>query len=388
MKAITGGKLIVPDERGIFRVLSEHAILYGQNIERIVPESKLSIGEHSSFEEIIDAKGAYVSPGFVNVHIHGAMGADAMDDDAEAVLTLAHHQASTGVTSFLPTTMTCPIPAIRRALSHIRAAMKQRGGARVLGAHMEGPFISTARCGAQDAAHIIPADFALIEPFLDVLKLVTFAPEELPEGSDFVDRCQTAGVVLSIGHSAADYETARRCFAERNIRHVTHLFNGMAPFHHREPGLVGAALESEADCELIADNIHSHPTAHRLLWNAKRERHIVLVTDSMRATGLDDGESELGGQKVFVRNGVATLASGAIAGSVLTMDRAVKIFAENTNCGLPAAVACATRSAAESLGLYDKIGSLETGKRADFTIFDKDVRIQKTIVGGENVYEF
>ena len=127
MKAITGGKLIVPDERGIFRVLSEHAILYGQNIERIVPESKLSIGEHSSFEEIIDAKGAYVSPGFVNVHIHGAMGADAMDDDAEAVLTLAHHQASTGVTCFLPTTMTCPIPAIRRALSHIRAAMKQRG---------------------------------------------------------------------------------------------------------------------------------------------------------------------------------------------------------------------------------------------------------------------
>ena len=388
MKAITGGKLIVPDERGIFRVLPKHAILYGQNIEQIVPESKLSPGERSSCDVIIDAKGAYVSPGFVNVHIHDAMGADAMDDDAEAVLTVAHHQASTGVTSFLPTTMTCPIPAIRRALSHIRVAMKQRGGARVLGAHMEGPFISAARCGAQDAAHIIRADFALIEPFLDVLKLVTFAPEELPNGSDFVEHCKTANVVLSIGHSAADYETARRCFAEWNIRHVTHLFNGMAPFHHREPGLMGAALESEADCELIADNIHSHPTAHRLLWNAKRGRHIVLVTDSMRATGLGDGESELGGQKVFVRNGVATLASGAIAGSVLTMDRAVKIFAENTNCGLPAAVACATRSAAESLGLYDKIGSLETGKRADFTIFDKDVRIQKTIVGGEKVYEF
>ncbi|MBR1885641.1 MAG: N-acetylglucosamine-6-phosphate deacetylase [Schwartzia sp.] len=387
MKAIAGGRLIVPGEGESFRVLSGYAILYGEKIERIVPEAELFTDGTDAPEHVIDAQGDYVSPGFVNVHIHGAMGADAMDDDADAVPTMARHQVSTGVTSFLPTTMTCPMPAVRRALSRIRAAMRTQDGARVLGAHMEGPFINAARCGAQDAAHILPADFSLIEPFLDVLRLVTFAPEELPQGSDFIERCAAAGVVLSVGHSAADYETAQRCFVEKNIRHVTHLFNGMAPFHHRAPGLVGAALESGADCELIADNVHSHPTAHRLLWRAKQGRHIILITDSIRATGLGDGRSELGGQAVFVKEGTATLADGTIAGSVLTMDRAVKNFAENTCCGLPAAVACATKNAAASLGLYGELGSLAPGKRADFTIFDEDVQIQKTIVDGNLMYQ-
>ena len=387
MKAVFGGKLIVPDSRGEFRVLYEHALLYEKTIARIVPESELSADDRDDFSERLDAKGAFVSPGFVNVHIHGAMGYDAMDDDPAAVPAVARHQAATGVTSFLPTTMTCPMADVRRALEHIRAAMTKSGGARVLGAHMEGPFINADRCGAQDAAHILPADFELLAPFLDVLRLVTFAPEELPEGSDFIERCAAAGLVLSLGHSAADYETARRCFAERKIHRVTHLFNGMAPFHHRAPGVVGAALESEADCELIADNVHSHPSAHRLLWRAKDGRHIVLVTDSMRAAGLGDGESELGGQKVFVKDGVAALADGAIAGSLLTMNRAVKNFAENTGCGLPAAVACASKAPAESLGLYDEIGALVPGKRADFTIFDEDVRIRKTVVDGEMVFK-
>ena len=386
MKAIFGGKLIIPDARGDFRVLSEHALLYDKNIARAVPESELSADDRDNFTERIDADGAFVSPGFVNIHVHGAMGYDAMDDDEAAVPSIARHQASTGVTAFLPTTMTCPLPAIRRALERIRAAMEEPGGARVLGAHMEGPFISAARCGAQDAAHIVPADFALLEPFLDVLRLVTFAPETLPEASGFVEACKSKGLVLSIGHSAADYETALRFITGKGVRHITHLYNGMAPFHHRAPGLVGAALDTEADCELIADNIHSHPAAHRLLWRAKQGKNIILITDSMRAAGLGDGESELGGQKVFVKNNVAALADGTIAGSVLTMDRAVKTFAENTGCGLPAAVACASKAPAESLGLYGEIGSIEPGKRADLTIFDDQVHIQTTIVNGDTVY--
>lgn len=388
MKAVLGGRLIVPDSKGDFCVLSGHALLYEKNIARIVPESEFSGGDRAILDETIDADGAYVSPGFVNVHIHGAMGRDAMDDDGGAVPAMARHQASAGVTSFLPTTMTCPMEKIARALSRIRDAMGgEKGGARVLGAHMEGPFISPSACGAQDAAHILPADFKWVAPFKDVVKLITAAPEATPDGGAFLRACRENGVVVSVGHSAADYDTALRLFTEEGVRHVTHLFNGMPAFHHRSPGLVGAALESDADCELIADDIHSHPAAHRLLWRMKRGRHIVLVTDSMRATGLGDGESELGGQKVFVKDGEARLADGALAGSVLTMDRAVRNFAENTGCGLPAAVACATKNAAESIGVYDAVGSLSPGKRADITIFDDDVRIQKTVVDGEIVFD-
>ncbi len=388
MKAILGGRLIVPDADGYFCAVSGYALFYGKRIARIVPEAELSVDDRAEFETIIDAGGDYVAPGFVNVHIHGAMGYDAMDDDGAAVPAIAKHQASTGVTSFLPTTMTCPMPIIYCALARIRAVTgKAVGGARVLGAHMEGPFINPSACGAQDAAHIVPADFSLIEPFLDVVKLITVAPEAAPDNGFFVRTCRGKGVVVSVGHSAADYDTAIRLFTKEGIGHVTHLFNGMPAFHHRSPGLVGAALESGVDCELIADNIHSHPMAHRLLWSMKQGKHIVLVTDSMRATGLGDGESELGGQKVFVKDGEARLVDGALAGSVLTMDRAVVNFATNTACGIPAAVACATRNAAESIGMGKEIGSLEPGKRADIVIFDEKIRIKKTIVDGKTVFE-
>ena len=388
MKAILGGRLIVPGTEGRFCEISGHALLYEKKIARIVPEAELSADERAALETMVDAGGDYVAPGFVNVHIHGAMGYDAMDDDGEAVPVMARHQASAGVTSFLPTTMTCPMQKIHRALSRIRGAMgRNTGGARVLGAHMEGPFVSPSACGAQDAAHIVPADFTLIEPFCDVVKRITDAPEMTPDSDFFIRACRENGVIVSVGHSAADYDTAIRLFAKEGVRHVTHLFNGMPAFHHRTPGVVGAALESGADCELIADNIHSHPMTHRLLWRMKRGKHIVLVTDSIRATGLGDGESELGGQKVFVKGGEARLANGALAGSVLTMDRAVANFARNTACGIPAAVSCATTNAAESIGVSDAVGSLSPGKIADIVIFDDDVRIQTTIVGGETVFD-
>ena len=389
MKAILGGRLIAADGHGDFCALSDHALLYEKKIARILPTSSLDDQMRAGLEEIVDAKGAFVAPGFIDVHLHGALGRDAMDDEPEAVRAIARYQPQTGVTAILPTTMTCAFSAIRRALGHIRAAMsrKEPKGARILGAHMEGPFISAARCGAQDAAHIVPADFSLVEPFLDVVKRITIAPETLAKGSRFIRDCQTRGVSVSIGHSDADYDEALRCLTEEGIRHVTHLFNGMPPFHHRAPGVVGAALDTDADCELIADNLHSHPAAQRMLWRAKQGRHILLITDSIRAAGVGDGESELGGQKVFVHGARATLADGTLAGSVLTMNRAVANFAKNTGCGIPAAVACATKTPAESLGVYDEIGSLAAGKCADFVLFDDDVQIQKTVVDGEIVWE-
>ena len=387
MKAILGGRLIVPDANGEFREISDHALIYDTKIVRIARSAELSADERTNFETVIDAGGDYVAPGFINVHIHGATGHDAMDDDGDAVPAMARHQASTGVTSFLPTTMTCPVPKIHRALSRIRDAMDGNTvGARVLGAHMEGPFINPSACGAQDAAHILPMHLSPIEPFLDVVKLMTVAPEATPDSGIFIRACKEKGIVVSVGHSTADYDTALRLFTKEGVCHVTHLFNGMPAFHHRTPGLVGAALESDADCELIADNIHAHPMAHRLLWGMKQGKHIGLITDSMRATGLGDGESELGGQKVFVKNGEARLADGSLAGSVLTMDRAVANFERNTGCGIPAAVACATLNAAESIGMKNEIGSLEPGKRADITIFDENIRIKKTIIDGKVVF--
>lgn len=387
MKAVTNGKLILPDERGEFQIVEHQAILYDTKIEEIVPEMSLR-GDSVKLDEVIDAHGAYVSPGFINIHLHGCVGCDAMDDDPTALASMALYQASTGVTAMLPTTMTYDFPTIYTALDHIRAAMETPGdGARILGAHMEGPFISVERRGAQAPEHIVSADYARIVDYRDVIRLITIAPEELKGDYTFVEQCQEAGITISLGHSSADYNTARRAILQYGINHVTHLFNGMVPFHHRTPGLVGAALDTPVDCELIADNVHLHPMTQRLVWRMKQGRHIVLITDSMRACGLGDGESELGGQVVRVSGQVAALKDGTIAGSVLTLDRAVANFAANTGAGLAATVSYATKAPAVSIGAYDQMGSLEKGKRADITIFDGAVRVQRTIIGGRQVYQ-
>ena len=388
MKAITNGKLILPDERGEFQIVEHQALLYDTEIREIVPEMGIRSDIRPEVEEIIDARGAYVSPGFVNIHLHGCVGCDAMDDDPTSLPSMALYQASTGVTAMLPTTMTYDFPTIYAALDHIRGAMAAPGdGARILGAHMEGPFISVERRGAQAPEHIVPADYARIADYHDIIRLITIAPEELKGDYTFVEQCQAAGITISLGHSSADYNTARRAILQYGINHVTHLFNGMVPFHHRTPGLVGAALDTPVDCELIADNVHLHPMTQRLVWRMKQGRHIVLITDSMRACGLGDGESELGGQVVRVSGQVAALKDGTIAGSVLTLDRAVANFAANTGAGLAATVSYATKAPAESIGVYDQMGSLEIGKRADITIFDGAVRVQRTIIGGRQVYQ-
>ncbi len=387
MKAIINGKLILPDERGDFQIVEHRALLFDEKIREIVPNMGLTREDLGRLDEVIDAKGDYVSPGFINVHLHGAAGCDVMDDDPAALSAIARYQASTGVTAMLPTTMTYDFPTIYRALDHIRDAMREDGdGAVILGANMEGPFINKAQRGAQAAENIVPPDFSRIREYQGVIRIITVAPEELKGDYTFVKQCQEAGMVVSLGHSSADYNTARQAILQYGINHITHLFNGMAPFHHRRPGLAGAALDTPADCEIIADNIHLHPMTQRFLWRMKQERHIILVTDSMRACGLGDGESELGGQLVRVSGQVATLADGTIAGSVLSLDRAVANFAANTGANLAQTVACATKVPAQNLGIYRSCGSLETGKRADIVIFDGAVRVRRTIIHGRSVF--
>ena len=382
MKAIRNGILILPDECGRFTAQTELVLCYEERIARIVPAAEFSAAD---VDEVIDAAGAYVSPGFLNVHIHGADGADTMDEDADALGKIAAFQTRTGVTSFLPTTMTCAFDAVERALVRIRRTMTGRtNGARILGAHMEGPFISPAKKGAQDEQYILSPTFARIAPYRDVIKIITVAPEMIAE-DDFIESCCKSGIVVSLGHTAADYETACAAIA-RGASHITHLCNAMTGLNHRKPGMLGAALDTDANCELIVDNVHVHPAMQRIIYAAKRGTHIIPITDSMRACGLGDGISELGGQEVYVKGTRATLADGTIAGSVLRMNDGLSILRANTGAEIPAVVEMATRTPAEELNVYDRLGSLTVGKYADIAIFDEEFRIRRTIVGGRDCF--
>lgn len=374
MKAIINGRFILPQE-----IIEGQALTFDKMLEGFSDPDQLP-----AHTQIIDAGGAYVAPGFLNLHIHGCGGCDAMDGTREALTTMSRLQASTGVTGFLPTTMTCSQEAIGKALSAIREARGHEPGADILGANLEGPFISETYKGAQKACHIRKARWDFIEPYADILKILTLAPETLTD-MEFIPRCCSHRIIVSLGHSDATFEEASRAIAA-GASHITHLYNAMSPLHHRRPGLVGAALTQPVTCELIADGIHIHPAALCLAVRAKGLDKIVLITDSMRACLLGEGESELGGQKVFVKDGRATLADGTLAGSILTMEKAVQNIWKFAHLTLPQAVQLATLNPARELGLMDR-GTLEPGKRADFTMFDDDFHILQTYKKGTCIFQ-
>lgn len=390
MKAIRNGRCIVPGAAGAFEVVDGQVLLYdADGIAGLMPEADFAAGDAIAAEEVIDAGGRYVAPGFLNVHIHGCKGSDTMDATQEALGAMQAFLPRTGVTAFLPTTMTCAWQEIAAALTAVRTAMQTpRVGAQVLGAHMEGPFISPAKKGSQAEENILRADYARLAPFADVVRIVTLAPEELPEGSDFLARCRAAGIHVSIGHTAADYETARRAVLMGGAHRFTHLYDAMQGFHHRAPGTLGAAFDTDAYVELIADNVHACPMAQRLAYRVKGKDRVILITDALRACGLGDGPSELGGQRVFVQGERATLADGTIAGSVATMNRCLRLFLENTGASVADAVAMVTKNPAEDLGIYGERGSLTPGKRADITIFDEQIAVYDTIIGGRRLGPF
>ena len=377
MKAIVNANIIMKD-----KILKDHTLLFDERIVEIAEDYKINEFE---LEEVIDAGNRYLSPGFIDIHIHGCMGNDTMDDNESSISNISKSIVSTGVTAFLPTTMTMKFSIIENTIKRIRKIINNEPGASILGCHLEGPFISDEYKGAQDGKYIIKPDFRSVEVFSDVMKIVTIAPEE--EGSDeFIENCVRQGIVVAIGHTKANYEQAMRAI-QKGASHITHTFNAMTPLHHRNPGVVGAAMDSSASCELIADNIHVNPAVQRILLKVKGIDGIVLVTDAMKACLLDEGEYDLGGQKVLVRGEEARLPSGNLAGSVLTLNKALKNFINNTGVSLNEAVSTVTVNPAKILKISDRKGSISIGKDADLTLFDENFNIYSTYVKGKKVYE-
>ncbi|MBE6057889.1 N-acetylglucosamine-6-phosphate deacetylase [Clostridium sp.] len=379
MKAIVNGKIIVGNE-----ILQNKVLLFEKKIIDILDRENVCLSKN---DYIIDAKGLYISPGFIDVHIHGSGGKDVMDGEIESIKVISNTIAKRGVTSFLPTTMTMAKERIYKALDVIEQAMNMDlGGAKVLGAHLEGPFINPKYKGAQKVDFIKNPSFDFIKGYENVIKIIMLAPEK-DENFKFLKYIkENTDIVLSIGHSDATYEQAMAAI-DNGISRATHTFNAMTPLNHRKPGIIGAIMNTDISCELIADNIHVHKGAINVLTKIKGKDKIILITDSMRAGCMNNGIWELGGQKVIVKNGSARLEDNTLAGSILTLDNAIKNMKNNIDASLCEIISMVTINPAKDINIYDKKGSIEKGKDSDIVIFDKDINISMTIVEGNIVYQ-
>jgi N-acetylglucosamine-6-phosphate deacetylase len=334
-------------------------------------------------KEVIDAQGNYLSPGFIDIHIHGSGGADVMDATPHALETISSSLLQTGTTSFLATTMTMSQKEIDAALHNVTTCVSKVSGAKIAGIHLEGPFINPEKHGAQDRRYIHAPDLSLIQPYIEQVKMITLAPE-MPGAEHFIRHlCEHyPHIVLSIGHSNASFEQSKESFGW-GISHATHLFNAMNPCHHRKPGIVGAVFDSDITCDIIADLVHTHPSILKLTHQVKREK-LLLITDAMRAGCMKCGSYTLGGQQVEVKEGKAVLQDGTLAGSVLKMNEALRNMTTVSQMTRIEAVNAVTRLPARKLGLAR--GELKNGYAADIVIFDEDFSIITTIVDGEIKY--
>ncbi|MGL4990631.1 MAG: N-acetylglucosamine-6-phosphate deacetylase [Sarcina sp.] len=343
-----------------------------------------------SNEEILDANGLYLAPGFIDVHIHGAGGHDTMDGTLEAINEIAKVIVQRGTTSFTPTTMTVSAEAIVKSMEVIKYA-KENGtdGANVLGAHLEGPFISPSAIGAQNPNYLIKPSIEnfnkIVGNFEDAVVSITLAPE-VDGAKELIEYLSPKGIVCSIGHTKANYEQAMEGI-KCGCSHSTHLFNAMTGFAHREPGVVGAILDSDITTETISDGIHISYPSLRIAYKAKGIDKTLLVTDAMMACCMPNGKYSLGGQDVIVENGAARLLTGSLAGSVLTLDNAVRNIYQNTKYPLYDVVRMATYNPAKHCKVDNIKGQIKEGFDADLLLFDEDIRIKSVFVNGKLVHQ-
>lgn len=329
-----------------------------------------------------------VLPGFIDEHIHGAGGFDVMDGDMPSLETIAATLPKEGTAAFLATTMTHSVEHIKNALTNVRNYVKEnRDGATVLGVHLEGPFINIDKKGAQPGEYIATLDIARLKEYIDcsgdLIKLITVAPE-VDGALDFIKYAKDNGLTVSAGHTSATYKQLKDGI-KAGITSITHTYNAMTGIHHREVGVAGGSMLEDVYNEIIIDGKHASFDAIKLLATLKADK-LVLITDAMRAKGMPDGDYELGGQPVKVLDGEARLLDGTLAGSVLKMNDAVKNAV--TKVGLPfeLVIKAVTENPAKNIGVFDKYGSIEVGKKANFTILDDDYGVVATIVDGKLVY--
>lgn len=336
-----------------------------------------------SDSEIIDAEGLYAIPGLIDIHFHGCVGYDFCDGTQDAIQAIADYESSCGVTSIAPATMTLGHDELTRIFKNA-ASYKSHHGAGLVGINMEGPYLSHAKKGAQNEAYLMNPDIEHFRKMQQLsgglIKLVAIAPEETG-AMEFIKAVKN-DVVISVAHTTANYDTATEAF-QYGASNVTHLYNAMPPFSHRSPGVIGAALDADhVKVELICDGLHIAPSVVRATFKMFGDDRIILVSDSMMATGLRDGEYSLGGQKVFVTGNKAILTDGTIAGSTTNLMACMKT-AVSMGIPLESAIKCATINPAKQIGVYNEYGSLTPGKYADIVLLNHELDINKVILKGK-----
>ena len=365
-------------------------VVKGSLIERVEEVEEPRYPQEPGENHFVFADGL-ILPGFIDVHLHGGGGGEVMDATPEALATVARCHARHGTTGFLATTLSASREQTARALEEVaRAAAKGiPGGARVLGAHLEGPYLNPARAGAHRKEFLRNPSLPEVASWWDIspgaIKLASLAPE-LPGAEEVSRWLVERGVVVAVAHSIASFRQVAEA-AGWGLSHATHLFNAMAAFHHREPGPVGAALTLPGfTVELIADGVHLHLATLGMAIRAAGAERVLLVTDAMRAAGLGDGRYDLAGLEVTVREGTARLVDGRLAGSVLTMDRALSRLVRGVGVALEEAVNMVSRNPARLLGIERRKGSIGEGKDADLVVVDRNFEVLMTVVEGSIVY--
>ena len=358
-------------------------------VERELCTDGKNISAISGDDTVMEAKGCYVIPGLTDLHFHGCKGYDFSDADADGLEVMANYELSRGITQICPASMTLLEEQLTKVCAVAANHKKQnRGGATLCGVQLEGPFLSYEKRGAQNGDWLHPVDKGMVERLMDIseglIKIVTVAPEldnAIPFIRDISDK-----VTVSLAHTTANYDLATQAY-EAGARQATHLFNAMPAYHHRDPGVVGAAMDAE-DCmvELICDGIHIHPSVVRGVFRMFGAKRVILISDSMRAAGMPDGQYTLGGQDVTVKGRLATLKDGTLAGAVADLMDGVHT-AVSMGIPLADAVRAAAVNPAKAIGIFSRVGSLDNGKLANIAILNPDHTLKQVIFQGTLVTE-